>query len=106
MTRYVAGVIDHNVPLATFQSLESVITISYKQFQIREQFIVGSTTIEKTDFMAAPQRFSNHVRPYEAGAAKDQDVQRFPWIRLCIRLHRNFGRASCYNRSAAKKTRL
>ncbi len=97
-SRDIAGIVDDDIPLPVLKPVQAVITVALNRLEIGEQLVVGASAIEQGDRVPAPQCLANHVRPDEAGAAENQDVERSISSRLIARrylwkTHRRSGRS-------------
>ena len=68
-------VVDHRVPLPTFQGLEITVPVTPEFLDFRKQVGIRLAAIEQRDMVAALERVTDLMRPDEAGTSQDQDTQ-------------------------------
>ncbi len=75
MTRVEAGVIDDCVPVSPFQRIKLIVPVADQCLDVRKHTRRRLATIEHADVVAAGSRVINLMRPDEACAAENQDVE-------------------------------
>src|SRR5579862_5119573 len=96
MPRYVARIIDHDIPRAALERIELAVAIALQLLELREELGVRMPPIEQSHRVTACHRALGDVDAEELGAAENQDAQRTPCV-LCAprRMRRSDEGAGC-----------